>query len=192
MNRIELNGTGNGQSHQEPQQAPRAPRGKAKGKGPGKGPASPGKAPGTPKRAKGALARENVVRWAHRYTLTAVVLSALLNGWSAYNHHATKPADQQDGAFVVGCAALVSALVPLLVWGLSQLAGWLIRAGLRQLAYTAGGVGAGMLLLSVVHVSDAIHLLTGQSLALAVLLAIGIDCGLVVSEVSAIMANDDK
>jgi hypothetical protein len=180
MNRIELNGVGNGQAHQGPQQAPRAPRGKAKGKGQGKGSASPGKAPSTPKRAKGALARENVVLWAHRYTLTAVVLSALLNGWSAYNHHATKPADQQDGAFVVGCAALVSALVPLLVWGLSQLAGWLIRAGLRQLAYTAGGVGA------------AIHLLTGQSLALAVLLAIGIDCGLVVSEVSAIMANDDK
>ncbi len=191
MNRIhELNG--NGQAHQDAQATPGTKgKGKARGKaadaatGP-QGPAKPDRRP------KGAVAKENVVYWAHWYTGAAVVLSALLNGWSACHYHLSQPEGQQAGALVIGCAAVVSGLVPLLVWGLGQLAGWLNRAKLRYLAYTAGGVGAGVLLLSVVHVSDSIHLLTGQAMPLAVLLAIGIDCGLVVSEVSAIMASEDK
>jgi hypothetical protein len=66
-----------------------------------------------------------------------------------------------------------------------------LSAGLNALA-AAGGVGVGMLLLSVLHVSEAIVLLTGQHMVLAGLLAVGIDCGLVVSELAAIMVAEGE
>lgn len=151
---------------------------------------APGKAPGRARRGRGrakpASPQGNVVYWAHRYTAVSIVLSALLNGWSAWQHQQQGPAPSVP---VAVAAALVSAIVPGLVWGLSQLAGWLYRAGAVPLAAAAGGVGVGMLALSVWHVSEAISTLTGQHIALAALLAVGIDCGLVVSELSAIMVG---
>jgi hypothetical protein len=131
-------------------------------------------------------AKEQVTRWAHRYTTASIVLSAALNAFAAWHHNA------EASTFMQVSAALVSGFVPLLVWGLSQLAGWLVRAKQRRIAYAAGGVGVGMLLLSVIHVSDAITLLTGQHLVLAGLLAVGIDCGLVVSELAAIMVSEEE
>jgi hypothetical protein len=144
-----------------------------------------GKARAKPRAVANRKAREQVTCWAHRYTTASIVLSAMLNAFAAWHHNA------EASTFMQVSAALVSGFVPLLVWGLSQLAGWLVRAKQRRIAYAAGGVGVGMLLLSVIHVSDAITLLTGQHLVLAGLLAVGIDCGLVVSELAAIMVSEE-
>ncbi len=54
----------------------------------------------------------------------------------------------------------------------------------KRLAVGVGLVGAGLLGLSVRHCTESIGLLTGSHWALAGLLAIGIDCGLVVSELA--------
>jgi hypothetical protein len=163
-----------------------AKRRKAPAKVPVQTKATP-RANGGRRNARPTSPQTNVVTWAHRYTGVSIVLSALLNGWSAWQH-------QQQGTLpsvpVAVAAALVSAIVPALVWGLSQLAGWLYRADAAPLAAAAGSVGVGMLALSVWHVSEAISTLTGQHIALAALLAVGIDCGLVVSELSAIMVGD--
>lgn len=160
---------------------------------PSKGPRKASKPRSAPKAAqaptltrKAQKARQNVVRWAHRYTYVAVGLSAGLNAYSAC-HNAS-----DYGILRQVASGAVSAMVPLLVWGLAQLAGWLTKGGLLALAKAAGAVGIAMLTLSLWHVSEAIHLLTGQGIVLAVLLAIGIDCGLVVSELSAIVASDDE
>jgi VIT1/CCC1 family predicted Fe2+/Mn2+ transporter len=59
------------------------------------------------------------------------------------------------------------------------------------MAVAVGGVGVTVLALSVWHCTEAISLLTGSPLLLAVLLAIGIDCGMVGTEMAAIMAAHD-
>lgn len=56
--------------------------------------------------------------------------------------------------------------------------------GCQRLALGVGGVGAGLLALSVTHCTEAIGLLTGSHWALAGLLAVGIDAGMVVSELA--------
>lgn len=66
-----------------------------------------------------------------------------------------------------------------------------VRYG-RKLAYAAGGVQAGLLALSVTHCTEAIGLLTGSHWALAGLLAIGVDVGLVVSEAAEIAGHGSK
>jgi hypothetical protein len=163
-------------------------KGRAKGKAPAKGPSKPQAArkPAKPTHGRDCKARSQVTAWAHRYTGAAIVLSAGLNALAACRHSAG------EGLLTQGAAAVVSGVIPVLVWGLAQLAGWLVRSRQRRLAYGAGGVGVGMLLLSVLHVSEAIALLTGQHMVLAGLLAVGIDCGLVVSELAAIMVAEDE
>jgi hypothetical protein len=168
-------------------QAP-ASKSKGKGKAPAKGPGKPQapRKPARPTQGRDRKARGQVTAWAHRYTGAAIVLSAGLNALAACRHSAG------EGLATQGAAGVVSGVIPVLVWGLAQLAGWLVRSRQRRLAYAAGGVGVGMLLLSVLHVSEAIALLTGQHMVLAGLLAVGIDCGLVVSELAAIMVAEDE
>ena len=48
-----------------------------------------------------------------------------------------------------------------------------------------------VLLLSASHCTEAISLLTGSPILLAALLALGIDCGMVVTEMAAIIAAHD-
>jgi hypothetical protein len=54
-----------------------------------------------------------------------------------------------------------------------------------------GGVAAGLVFLSVYHLTCAVSTLTGSPLLLAVLLAVGIDLGLVASEVAEMIAEDN-
>jgi hypothetical protein len=169
-----------------------APAGKSKAKGKSKAPArgpsesQAARKPARPTQGRDRKARGQVTAWAHRYTGAAIVLSAGLNALAACRHSAG------EGLATQGAAGVVSGVIPVLVWGLAQLAGWLVRSRQRRLAYAAGGVGVGMLLLSVLHVSEAIALLTGQHMVLAGLLAVGIDCGLVVSELAAIMVAEGE
>lgn len=61
----------------------------------------------------------------------------------------------------------------------------------RRMAVSVGCVGVAVLLLSVYHCTEAISLLTGSPILLAALLAVGIDCGMVVTEMAAIIAAHD-
>lgn len=61
----------------------------------------------------------------------------------------------------------------------------------RRMAIGVGCVGVAVLLLSVYHCTEAIALLTGSPILLAALFACGIDCGLVVTEMAAIIAAHD-
>lgn len=60
----------------------------------------------------------------------------------------------------------------------------------QQVAYGVGGVGVGVLTLSVFHCTEAITMLTGSHWALAGLLAIGIDAGMVMTELAELLAHD--
>jgi hypothetical protein len=68
----------------------------------------------------GTSAEQTVGRWARGYTLAAIVLSMLLNGY-AFGQHAT-------GAVTYAAAAL-GLIIPALVYGLGRLAAHLWSAG---------------------------------------------------------------
>ena len=62
----------------------------------------------------------------------------------------------------------------------------------QRTAILLGSVAAGLVFLSVYHLTVAVSSLTGSPLVLAVLLAVGIDLGLVASEVCEMIADDPK
>jgi hypothetical protein len=59
------------------------------------------------------------------------------------------------------------------------------------MAVAVGGVGVALLVLSVWHCTEALAVLTGTPTVLSVLLAVGIDCGMVGCELAAIVAAHD-
>lgn len=63
-------------------------------------------------------------------------------------------------------------------------------AAKQRTAILLGSVAAGLVFLSVYHLTCAVSTLTGSPLVLAVLLAVGIDLGLVTSEVAEMIAED--
>lgn len=65
-------------------------------------------------------------------------------------------------------------------------------AARQRTAILLGSVAAGLVFLSVYHLTVAVSSLTGSPLVLAVLLAVGIDLGLVASEVCEMIADDPK
>ena len=68
------------------------------------------------------------------------------------------------------------------------------RASLRgrqRLALIVGSVGVFVLALSLVHCTQALAVLTGSPIVLALLLAIGIDAGMVAAELAAIVADGE-
>jgi hypothetical protein len=132
------------------------------------------------KRAKQARRSEtdNLSRWATGYVSLAAVMSMVLNSM-ANGHHA------QDGHILMAYA--MGALIPVLVLLLGRVAGLLYRRNKTQLAYSVGGIGVVLLMLSVFHCTESIGLLTGSNWFLAAALAIGIDCGLVACEVVSVI-----
>src|SRR5262249_34930435 len=62
----------------------------------------------------------------------------------------------------------------------------------QRIALGVGGVGVGVLGLSVVHCTEAISLLTGSHWALSGLLAIGIDAGMLFSELAELVSHGSK
>ncbi|MFL5343012.1 MAG: hypothetical protein ACJ8F7_23005 [Gemmataceae bacterium] len=62
----------------------------------------------------------------------------------------------------------------------------------RRVALAVGGVGVGVLALSVSHCTEAISLLTGSHWALAALLAVGIDAGMVSAELAELASHGSK
>jgi hypothetical protein len=62
----------------------------------------------------------------------------------------------------------------------------------RRLACAVGCVGVGVLGLSVTHCTESIGLLTGSHWALSGLLAVGIDAGMVASELAELVSHGTK
>jgi hypothetical protein len=62
----------------------------------------------------------------------------------------------------------------------------------RRAALSLGGVGCFLLVLSLWHCTTALSLLTGSPWPLALCMAIGIDAGMVASEVAAIVGRDSR
>jgi hypothetical protein len=118
--------------------------------------------------------------WANTYVFLAVGLSCALNAHANVQHAPIG---------TLWLAAVLGVVVPILVLILGRVAGLLHKRQLGRLAYVVGAVGCGVLALSVVHCTQSISLLTGSDYALAGLLALGIDCGLVACEVAAIAAG---
>lgn len=144
-----------------------------------------GKAPAESKgKASKAKHLRSVERWGTRYVATACVLSSGLNAWANVDLCGSENA--------VACAAAggLGAVVPVLVWMLGKVAGHAYRGGKRGLAYAVGVAGVALLVLSVWHCAHAIAVLTGGGLLLSGLLAVGIDYGLVASEVAAVTVEE--
>jgi hypothetical protein len=97
------------------------------------------------------------------------LMSAALNGY-CYSTHAPSP--------LAGWALGIS--VPILILILGRVAGG--TKGTKRWASALSG--ASLLLLSVSHCAESISAITGSSLALAIPLAIAIDCGLVSCELA--------
>jgi hypothetical protein len=67
------------------------------------------------------------------------------------------------------------------------------RSGRKAMRYARGlAVGVGVLGLSVVHCTESIELLTGSHWALAGLLAVGIDAGMVASELAEVASHGTR
>jgi hypothetical protein len=147
--------------------------------------ARPAKKPSKPKAPNHSSHLRQVERWGTRYVVAACILSSGLNAWANV--------DMCGSLNVLACTAagVLGAVVPLLVWMLGRIAGHAYRAGKRPLAFAVGAAGVALLVLSIWHCAHAIALLTGGGLVLSGLLAVGIDYGLVASEVASVMAAND-
>jgi hypothetical protein len=129
-----------------------------------------------PLKGEGKTTRDAaVIQWATFGVLFTLVLSAALNGYANAQH-----------APLAFAGWLMGAAVPVLVLVLAKVAGEKYRAGQRPVAWIAGASGIALLFLSVWHCSEAIALLTGSPVALALPLAVAIDCGLVACEIAII------
>jgi hypothetical protein len=66
---------------------------------------------------------------------------------------------------------------------------WTYKAGWQRWALVPGAVSCALLALSVTHCAVAFAALTGTSAVLSACVAVGIDCGLVASEATAILES---
>src|SRR5678816_397579 len=62
----------------------------------------------------------------------------------------------------------------------------------RRAAIATGSVAVGLLVLSVSHLTEAITSLTGSPWFLSMLLAIGIDAGMLCAEAALLLSNDSE
>ena len=136
------------------------------------------------KERKHASHLRQVEKWGSRYVAAAVVLSSGLNAWANV--------DLCGSENVLACSAagVLGAVVPGLVWMLGKIAGHAHRANKTLVSGSVGAAGVVLLILSIWHCAHAIALLTGGGILLSGLLAVGIDYGLVASEVASVMASE--
>lgn len=113
--------------------------------------------------------------WAYAGVGITLALSGWLNGM-AFSESAR---DARNG-WVLGLS------IPVIVLVFSRISATLYSRGLRNLAYVGAGATLSILLLSVQHCAHSIARLTGEPVALAALMALAIDVGLVVAEVATV------
>lgn len=113
----------------------------------------------------------SIRRWAYAGVGLTLLLSAGLNGL-AFSTSAPSPIY----GWTLGIA------IPTLILIFSRVSALLYQSGLRRLAYVGAATTMFILLLSVQHCAVSIAMLTGEHVALATLMSIAIDCGLVLCE----------
>lgn len=113
--------------------------------------------------------------WAYAGVVLTLALSAWLNGLAFSKH-----AEVSWHGWVLGL------LIPVLILVFSRVGGILWACGNRARAYVAGGACGSMLVLSVQHCAVSIAALTGEPVLLAALMALAIDAGLVICELSTV------
>jgi hypothetical protein len=117
--------------------------------------------------------------YATAYVIITVIMSMMLNAWANMQHAAE---GQQLAAGAMG------AVIPVLVLLLSKVAGICYkRRASSNLAKISGAIGVAVLGLSIFHCYQSIAALTGSGMLLSMLLALGIDAGMVVCEVVTVM-----
>lgn len=130
---------------------------------------------GKPATASKPLPVKGLRRWAYCGVGLTLALSGWLNGL-AFAQSAPTPAH----GWALGCAipalVLVFSRVSALLWGLNR----------RHLAYCGAAATLSVLLLSVQHCAVSIARLTGEPVALAALMALAVDMGLVVCELATV------
>lgn len=104
------------------------------------------------------------------------VLSALLNGYANAQH-----------AEIAWAGWGMGLVIPAIILILGKVASLLHKRRQKRAAYITGGVGVGLLLLSVWHCATSIAALTGSPIMLALPMAVAIDCGFVCCEVAALL-----
>lgn len=122
---------------------------------------------------RGGARGDGLKAWAYAGIGLSLALSAGLNGM-AFAEHAPAAWAGWGLGFVVPVLVLVFARVSAMCWG----RGW------RGLAYAGGGACLAVLGLSVQHLAVSISRLTGEHVALAALMALAVDVGLVVCELA--------
>ncbi len=110
-------------------------------------------------------------QWALFGVIFTTLLSSLLNGYANAQH-----AQYAMAGWLMGIA------VPVLVLTLCKVAGESLAVGMRGVAMGSGASGIALLFLSVWHCSSSIAFITGSTTALAIPMAVAIDCGLVACE----------
>lgn len=122
--------------------------------------------------------------WASRYVGTAIGLSSVLNAYAVFSDSPASGGWQYVGVAFGGA-------IPVMVWALAKASAAAYRGGLRGMAYLPGLAALALLLLSLAHCSAAIAGLTGSGPMLSWLMAVGIDYGLVASELLAVQADEE-
>jgi len=107
--------------------------------------------------------------------IVMALLSAVLNGYANSLHAAVEWAGWAMGI-----------IIPVIILILGKVAGLLFKRSNMRAAYWTGGIGIGLLFLSVWHVATSIAAVTGSPLLLAMPMAVAIDCGFVACEVAAL------
>lgn len=137
--------------------------------------AKPAKRVKAKRAARGSRRPCELKLWAYSGVGLTLTASAWLNGL-AFAQHAPTSAHGWALGVTIPVMILVFARVSALLYG----------AGRRGLSYCGAGACLSMLLLSVQHCAVSIARLTGESVALAALMALAIDVGLVVCELATI------
>ena len=114
-------------------------------------------------------------RWAYAGVGITLGLSGWLNGM-AFANTAPNPASGWALGIAVPALVLVFSRVAALLYGLNR----------RALAACGAAATLSILLLSVQHCAVSIARLTGEHVALAALMALAIDAGLVVCELATV------
>jgi hypothetical protein len=128
-----------------------------------------------PKGKPAAAGRDPLQMWANAGIGLTLALSGVLNGYA-----------NAEASPVAWAGWLMGMCVPALVLILSRVGGLAWKRGRRNLAKGCGAVALALLVLSVWHCAVSVAALTGSPLVLGVLMAIGIDCGLVACELATI------